>query len=61
MMNRKRAHAEVPVQVSFSGRPSEHVRVCTDEGQILPLAALLTVDVSETGKPIFASPVYGSG
>jgi hypothetical protein len=36
-MNRRRAHAEVPLQVSFSGRPSEHVRVCIDEGQILPL------------------------
>ena len=40
-MNRRRAHAEVPLQVSFSGRPSEHVRVCIDEGQILPLRRYL--------------------
>ena len=41
LMNRRRAHAEVPLQVSFSGRPSEHVRVCIDEGQILLLRRCL--------------------
>jgi hypothetical protein len=40
-MNRRRAHAEVPLQVRFSGRPSEHVRVCMDEGQIPPLRRCL--------------------
>jgi hypothetical protein len=36
-MNRRRADAEVPLQVSFGGRPPEHVRVSIDEGQVLPL------------------------
>ena len=36
-MNGRRADAEVPLQVGFGGRPSEHVRVSIDEGQVLPL------------------------
>ena len=37
LVNRRRADAEVPLQVSFGGRPSEHVRVSVDESQILSL------------------------
>jgi len=36
-MYRRRADAEVPLQISFGGRPSEHVRVSIDEGQVLSL------------------------
>ena len=37
LVNRRRADAEVPLQVSFGWGASEHARVSVDESQILPL------------------------
>jgi hypothetical protein len=36
-MNGRWTDSKVPLQVSFGGRPSEHVGVSIDEGQILSL------------------------
>jgi hypothetical protein len=37
LVNRRRADAEVSLQVSFGGRPPKHMCVSVDESQILPL------------------------
>jgi hypothetical protein len=31
------ADAKVPLKIGFGGRPTEHPRICKDEGQILTL------------------------
>ena len=36
-MDGGRADTEVPLQISFGGRPAEHARIDIDEGQILTL------------------------